>query len=102
SKFCMGRDHSIIVKITGKCFIYHVEAENPSFCFWLIRLSCSQKTCAVRAYTSCSVWLTFIFSALDLASKYLPVGKYTLLLFFVTFSFLCFFFHCPFQKDILQ
>src|SRR5690625_421776 len=82
SKFCMGRNHSIIA-IAGKRFIYHVEAENPSFCFWLIRLSCSQNTCAVRSQTSCSVWLTFIFSALNPASKYLPVGKYILLLFFV-------------------
>src|SRR5699024_8503854 len=83
SKFLMSWNHSVITKITGKCFIYHVEAENSSFFFWLIRLSNSQKSCAIWAQSSWFVWLTFIFSALNLAGRHLPVVKYILLFFCV-------------------
>src|SRR5699024_6912107 len=83
SKLRMSWDHSIIVKIAGKRFIYHVEAENSSFFFWVIRLSSSQKACTVRAHSSWFVRLTFIFSALNRTSRHLPVVKYILLFFFI-------------------
>src|SRR5699024_6992393 len=83
SKFRVGWNHSIIAKFAGKCFIYHVKAKNSSFFFWIIRLSCSQKTCTVRSHSSWFIWLTFIFSALNRTGRHLPVVKYILLFFCV-------------------
>src|SRR5690625_6443114 len=77
SKLFMGWDHSILAKTAGKSFINHVETENSSFCFWSTRLCHSQKSRTVWMQTSCSVWLTFIFSTLNLSSRNLPDRKST-------------------------